>query len=67
MQIWLAALLSVFEGLCHLSFPAEELEMLANFSPSLQLRHFLVSEEISAARSSVTCFLLAAEECSAAL
>lgn len=41
--------------------------MLANFFPSVQLRHFLVSKEIAASRSLVTCFLLAAEERPAAL
>lgn len=48
------------------TFPAEEMETLANFL-SFQLRRFLVSKETSAAPSSVTCFLLAAEECPAAL
>ena len=67
LQIWLAALSSVFQGLFLLPFLAEEMQMLANFFPSVQLRHFLVSKEISASRSSVTCFLLAAEECPAAL
>lgn len=49
------------------SFPSTGVVNVGKLFPSLQLRHFLVSEEIFSARSSVTCFLLAAEECSAAL
>lgn len=67
LQIWVAALSSVLQDLFILPFPAEKMQMLANFLSSVQLRHFLVSKKISASCSSVAHFLLSAEECPAAL